>query len=74
MTPSQCRMACAGIGWSWNDLAREADVSRDTIAQFLRGDDLMTSTIGIIRGALEAAGVEFIIESGGHSGVRLRKG
>jgi hypothetical protein len=67
-------MACAGIGWSWNDLAREADVSRETIARFLRGDDLMTSTIGIIRGALEAAGVEFLTERSGDSGVRLRNG
>jgi transcriptional regulator with XRE-family HTH domain len=65
-------MACAGIGWSWDDLAREADVSRDTIARFLRGDDLKSSTVAIMRGALEAAGVEFIAENGGGPGVRLR--
>ncbi len=67
-------MACAGIGWSWDDLAREADVSRDTIARFLRGDELKSSTVGTMRGALEAAGVEFIAENGGGPGVRLRKG
>jgi len=31
-------------------------------------------TLGALRAALEAAGVEFIAENGGGAGVRLRKG
>jgi transcriptional regulator with XRE-family HTH domain len=69
MSPSQVRMACAGLGWSWSDLAEAADVSRDTIARFLRGEELKVATVTAIYTALEAAGVEFITENGG--GVRL---
>jgi hypothetical protein len=32
------------------------------------------ATISVIRAALEAAGVEFIVENGGGAGVRLKKG
>ena len=73
VSPSQIRMACAGLGWNWDNLARAADVSRDTIARFLRGEELKPLTADAIRLALEAAGVEFISENGGGPGVRLRK-
>ena len=69
MTPVQIRMACAGLGWSWEKLTKSADVSRDTVARFLRGVELKESTTGNIRAALEKAGVVFI----GDDGVRIRK-
>jgi hypothetical protein len=66
-------MACAGLGWNWDDLSKVAKVSRDTIARFLRGEELKASTIEAIRGAFERAGVVFIEQNGGGPGVRLRK-
>ena len=62
-------MACAGLGWSWDDLAKAAGVSRDTIARFLRDEELKPSTAAAIRSALEEGGVEFT--NGDAPGVRL---
>jgi hypothetical protein len=67
-------MARVAVGWGVRDLAREAKVSTDTVARFERGDELKERTVDALRGALEAAGVEFIPENGGGAGVRLRKG
>lgn len=64
-------MACAGLGWSWSDLSAAAEVSRDTIARLLRGEDVKPETAAAIRSALEAAGVEFI-DNGAGPGVRLK--
>jgi hypothetical protein len=69
VSPSQIRMACAGLGWSWDDLAKAASVSRDTIARFLRDEELKPSTAAAIRSALEDAGIEFT--NGDAPGVRL---
>jgi Bacterial regulatory proteins, lacI family len=66
-------MACSGLGWNWDDLAKAADVSRDTIARFLRGEELKATTNAAVTRALEKAGVEFIPENGGGPGVRLAK-
>jgi hypothetical protein len=77
MSPSQVRMALAGLGWGWEDLEKSAKVSRDTLGRFLRGEELKPSTLGVIREALEGAGVEFIDEgqtsASGGAGVRLAK-
>lgn len=73
LLPVQCKMARAAIGWGVRDLAREANVSPDTIARLERGDPLKENTITIIRKALEAAGVEFIPKNGGGPGVRLKQ-
>jgi transcriptional regulator with XRE-family HTH domain len=72
-TPPQIRMACAGLGWSWSDLAKAAKVSRDTIARFLRGEELKVPTVTAIYAAFERAGVVFIDANGGGPGVRLKK-
>jgi hypothetical protein len=66
-------MACSGLEWNWDDLAQAAEVSRDTIARFLRGEELRPGTIAAMHSALEKAGVEFIAENGGGPGVRLAK-
>jgi transcriptional regulator with XRE-family HTH domain len=68
-------MASAGIGWSWSDLAKAADISRDTLARFLRGEAASARTVEAIRKALEDAGVVVIGEGeeskSGGLGVRL---
>jgi hypothetical protein len=55
-------------------LAERAGVGIVTIRQ-LEGDlhEPRRATTAVVRGALEAAGVEFIDENGGGAGVRLRK-
>ncbi len=66
-------MARVALGWGTRDLARIADVSPDTIARLERGEQLRSSTANAIRRALEAAGIEFILENGGGVGVRLAR-
>lgn len=73
MNAIQCKMARAALGWGTRDLARNARVSPDTIARLERGEQLKGSTIASIRGAFEAAGIEFIAENGGGPGVRLAR-
>ncbi len=80
IVPETCRAARALIGWSQEDLAREARIAVST----LRNYETKTisprtgETIRLTRGnllnvqrALEAAGVVFIPENGGGPGVRL---
>jgi transcriptional regulator with XRE-family HTH domain len=74
MTPEQCRMARAALGLGVRELAAATGVSTNTITRFERGDQLRVATIARLRAALEKAGMEFIPENGGGSGVRFRKG
>lgn len=69
----QCKMARAAVGWGVRELAKEAEVSVDTVSRLERGEDLQPRTLAAIRSALEAAGVEFIAENGSGPGVRLKK-
>jgi transcriptional regulator with XRE-family HTH domain len=55
------------------ELAARADVTANTVTRIENGADAKQSTMDKLRGALEAAGVEFIEENGGGPGVRLRK-
>ncbi len=73
LTAAQCRMARAALQIDVRGLAASAKVSPNTIARLERGETLYPRTLGAIRFALEAAGVEFIAENGGGAGVRLRK-
>jgi len=73
MTPAQCRMARAALEWGVLDLAREAAVSTQTIVRFERGEVLKEATVGRLRSAFEAVGIEFIPENGGGPGVRLAR-
>ena len=65
-------MARVALSWGVRDLAAAAKVSPNTIARLERGETLNPRTLGAIRTALEAAGVEFIPENGGGVGVRLK--
>jgi transcriptional regulator with XRE-family HTH domain len=70
---TQCKMARAALGLGVRELAAVAKVSPDTVARFERGEELRERTVDALRGALEAAGAEFISENGGGRGVRLRR-
>jgi hypothetical protein len=76
LTSAQIRSGRALIRWSAEDLARASRVGLTTIrrAELTESATSMTAANDLaIRGALEAAGVEFIDENGGGPGVRLRK-
>ncbi len=76
VTTRQIKAARALLGWSQADLAKRSGVSEPTVARLesmdgeLGGREL---TAEKIRAAIEGAGVLFIDENGGGSGVRLRK-
>ena len=60
------------LGISQTDLATAASVSRQTVVDFERGARTpYQNNLTALRGALEAAGVEFIEQNGGGAGVRL---
>ncbi len=74
MNASQCRMARAALKMGVRELARAAMVSPTTLVDF--ESEKRTHhprTIEAIRKALEAAGVQFIQEKGGCTGVSLKK-
>ena len=76
LTSAQIRGARGMLRWSAADLAREAALGLATIrrAELTEGETSMTMANDLaVRRALEAAGIEFIDESDGGSGVRLRK-
>jgi transcriptional regulator with XRE-family HTH domain len=74
IVPVQCWLAREALGWTATDFARAAEVSRDTVRQFERGDALKASTVEVIQRTLEKAGVIFVDANDGGPGVRLRKG
>jgi hypothetical protein len=72
MTPAQCRAARGLLDRNW--LAEAAQVSVVTIRNFENGEiSPHRATPAMMQRALEDAGVEFIPESGGGSGVRWRR-
>lgn len=76
ITTRQVKAARALLGWSQADLARRSGVSDPTIARLEAADGELGGREGTaekIRSAIEAAGIQFIDENGGGSGVRLRK-
>jgi len=62
---AQCRGARAMIGWSQDELAREANVARQTIADFERGarTPIANNLVSIAR-ALERGGIEILPNNG----------
>lgn len=74
LTPNLCRAARALLGWSQDQLADASAVATKTIADFERQARAPYSrTLRDIRTALEDAGIQFIPENGGGSGLRLKK-
>jgi transcriptional regulator with XRE-family HTH domain len=67
-------MARAALNWTVRDLAEVTHLHRNTITNIETGrygGD--AATLAVIESVLKRAGVEFIDENGGGSGVRLRK-
>jgi DNA-binding XRE family transcriptional regulator len=61
------------LGWSQAELAKAANVSRQTIADFERGAHVpISNNLARIIIAFQEAGIEFIPENGGGVGVRFR--
>ena len=56
MTPKQCKIARAGIGWSIKELAQACSMSPNTVYRFENGKDAYTSTANKLREALESTG------------------
>ncbi len=76
LTSAQIRAARGLLRWSAEDLAREAALGVATIKRAEGAETETSMTVAndlAVRRALEEAGVEFIDENGGGSGVRLRK-
>jgi hypothetical protein len=76
LTSAQIRAARSLIKWTAEDLARQSSVSLRTIRRAELADQHTSMTTAnelAVRGALEAAGVEFIDDNGGGPGVRLRQ-
>ena len=76
LTSQQIRAARALLRWRAQDLAQASAVGVATIRRAELADRETSMTVPndmAVRGALEAAGVEFIDENGGGPGVRLKK-
>jgi transcriptional regulator with XRE-family HTH domain len=70
--PVQSWMARTALGWGVSDLARAAEVSRNTVMRFERGEALKPDTVEMIQCALEKAGVIVIGAEQGGPGATLR--
>ena len=74
MSPAQCRAGRALLEITQTQLATSAGLGLSTVVDFEKGRRQVSSeSIELIFQALTQAGVEFIDENGGGSGVRLRK-
>ena len=68
----QVRMGRAAVGWSVRELARNAEVTPNTISRIENGGDALTSTMERLQTAIENAGVIFIVAAEEGPGVRLK--
>jgi predicted transcriptional regulator len=74
ISSAQCRAARGLVGWTQQELAKNAGVGTVAIHQLESGTSQpRRATLDVVRRALEEAGVEFIDENGGGAGVRLRR-
>ena len=59
MNEAQCKMARAGLGWSLDELAQAAGVSRMTVVRFERGDTVQPESVEALRAAFVKEGIAF---------------
>jgi hypothetical protein len=72
ITASQCRAARGLLNWTQQELADAAHIGVATVRVFEgNGAGTRQSTLMLLQGALESAGVEFT--NGEHPGVRLMR-
>ena len=60
MTPQQCRMARAGLRWTIDDLAREAELGRATVARFESGKSIDDVSVQKLKLAFAKRRVKFV--------------
>jgi transcriptional regulator with XRE-family HTH domain len=74
VTVEQLRAARGLLGWSQSELATRAGLSLPTIKRLEAGfgPRVSNEARGKMQQAIEAAGIEFIDENGGGSGVRFK--
>lgn len=60
LTPTQCKMARAGLDFGVRDLAALAGISPNTVARLERGEALRDDTLRKIRATLQAEGAIFM--------------
>ena len=74
VTVEQLRAARGLLGWSQSELAARAGLSLPTVKRLEAGfgPRVSNEARGKMRQAIEAAGIEFIDENGGGSGVRFK--
>ena len=73
ISAAQLRAARALLNWTQARLAEASGMPQRTVARLeLGGSAPQQRTVRALRGALEAAGVEFISSNGGGVGVRLQ--
>jgi transcriptional regulator with XRE-family HTH domain len=66
MLPEQCRAARNWLGWSMDELAAKANCSNSTIRDFeARRREPHRNRLGLIRQALEVAGIVFSVNDKG---------
>ena len=74
VTPEQCRAARVWLGWSRDELARQANVSLRTIAAFERAEIRpQSNNLTAIRTAIEAAGLRLVFDKYGAAAGILRR-
>ena len=72
ITPAQCRMARAALGWGIIELAKAAGVGISTVSRFEQSQVRPhVASLEAIQRALEEAGVAFT--DGDEPGVKLKK-
>ncbi|WP_215350711.1 helix-turn-helix domain-containing protein [Sphingopyxis soli] len=64
MTPTQCKMARVGLGFSADILSEKCGVSRVTIARFESGNAVAAASVDAILKALADAGADFTRRAG----------
>ena len=72
MSPEQCKAARAWLGWSQDELAKQAEVGVSTVKDFERGGRKpMLQNIRAMRAAIEAAGMTLLFTEDRATGVSL---
>ncbi len=70
VTKAQVKMARVALGWGVRDLARQADLTAQTVTKFENGGNVTLETLEKLKSALENAGITWVPENGGPAGVR----
>jgi ribosome-binding protein aMBF1 (putative translation factor) len=74
MSPEQCRAARVWLGWSRDELARQANVSLRTVAAFERAEiSPQANNLAAMRRAIETAGIRLVFNRDGSAAGILRQ-